>query len=241
MPQHFGPVPRISVVTGASQGIGAAIAGALADNGWTVYAVARRREALSQLADSRPEGLIVPAAADLTDDKDIADLVRLVAGAGPIGVLVHAAGRLGRGSVEDTEPRSLTEMLETNLIAPYTLTRAVLALIASGGSVVMLNSSQGVRATGGTAAYAASKHALKGLTDALRDELSERRIRVTSIFPGRTATPGQAQLYEAMSMPYRPDLLLQPESIAELVLAIVNLPPSAEVTEIYVRPALKSY
>jgi NADP-dependent 3-hydroxy acid dehydrogenase YdfG len=132
-------------------------------------------------------------------------------------------------------------MLKTNLIAPYTLTRAILALVARGGSVIVLNSSQGVRATGGTAAYAASKHALKGVTDALREELSDRGIRVTSIFPGRTATPGQAELYEAMSMPYRPDLLLQPESIAELVLAIVNLPPSAEVTDVYVRPALKSY
>jgi NADP-dependent 3-hydroxy acid dehydrogenase YdfG len=228
-------------VTGASQGIGVAIAVALADAGWTVYAVARRLDALNRLADSRPDGLIVPAPADVTDDHDVARLVELVSASGPIGVLVHAAGRLGRGSVRETDPESLAEMLKTNLMAPYALTRALLALLARGSSLIVLNSSQGVRATGGTAAYAASKHALKGFTDALRDEVSERGIRVTSIYPGRTATPGQAQLYDAMSMPYHPDVLLQPESIAQLVLAIVELPPTAEVTDIYVRPALKSY
>jgi NADP-dependent 3-hydroxy acid dehydrogenase YdfG len=228
-------------VTGASQGIGAAIAVALADAGWTIYAVARRRDALNRLADSRPDGRIVPAPADVTDDHDVARLVELVSASGPIGVLVHAAGRLGRGSVSETDHESLAEMLKTNFVAPYALTRALLALLPRGSSLVVLNSSQGVRATGGTAAYAASKHALKGFTDALRDEISERGIRVTSIYPGRTATPGQAQLYDAMSMPYHPDVLLQPESIAQLVLTIVELPPTAEVTDIYVRPALKSY
>ena len=228
-------------MTGASQGIGAAIAVALADAGWTIYAVARRRDALNRLADSRPDGRIVPAPADLTDDQDVVRLAQLVSASGPIGVLVHAAGRLGRGSVSETDPESLAEMLKTNFVAPYALTRALLALLPRGSSLVVLNSSQGVRATGGTAAYAASKHALKGFTDALRDEISERGIRVTSIYPGRTATPGQAQLYDAMSMPYHPDVLLQPESIAQLVLAIVELPPTAEVTDIYVRPALKSY
>jgi NADP-dependent 3-hydroxy acid dehydrogenase YdfG len=241
MPEPFGPVPRVGVVTGASQGIGAAIAEGLADAGWTVIAVARGRPALRRLADSRPAGRILPAPADLTDDEDVADLVDIVSAAGPIGVLVHAAGRLGRGSVEETEAVTLGEMLEVNLVAPYTLTRALLGMLAPGSSVIMLNSSQGVRATGGTAAYAASKHALKGVTDSLRDELGERRIRVTSIFPGRTASPGQAELYEAMSAPYRPELLLQPESIAALVVSIVSLPPTAEVTDLHVRPALKSY
>ena len=228
-------------MTGASQGIGVAIAVALADAGWTIYAVARRRDALNRLADSRPDGRIVPAPADVTDDHDVVRLVQFISASGPIGVLVHAAGRLGRGSVNETDPESLAEMLKTNFVAPYALTRALLALLPRGSSLVVLNSSQGVRATGGTAAYAASKHALKGFTDALRDEISERGIRVTSIYPGRTATPGQAQLYDAMSMPYHPDVLLQPESIAQLVLAIVELPPTAEVTDIYVRPALKSY
>ena len=78
MPQQFKPVPRVGVVTGASQGIGAAIAEGLADAGWTVDAVARGRRALSRLADSRPAGRIVPAPADLTDDHDVAELVDLV-------------------------------------------------------------------------------------------------------------------------------------------------------------------
>ena len=136
---------------------------------------------------------------------------------------MHAAGRLGRGSVEETEAGALGEMLEVNLVAPYTLTRALLGVLAPGSSVIMLNSSQGVRATGGTAAYAASKHALKGVTDSLRDELRERRIRVTSIFPGRTARPGQARSStRRCRRPIARELLLQPESIAALVLAIVS-------------------
>ena len=241
MPRPFGPVPRVGIVTGASQGIGAAIAGGLADNGWTVYAVARGQQALSRLADCHAKGSVVPVPADVTKEDDVVELLRVASDSGPFGLLVHAAGRLGRGSVEDTEPTSLADMLDVNLVAPYRLTRALIEFLAPGASVIMLNSSQGVRATGGTAAYAASKHALKGVTDALRDELGERRIRVTSIFPGRTATPGQAELYETTSTPYHPELLLQPESIADLVVTIVNLPPTAEVTDIHIRPALKSY
>jgi NADP-dependent 3-hydroxy acid dehydrogenase YdfG len=107
--------------------------------------------------------------------------------------------------------------------------------------VVFVNSSQGTTASGGSSAYAASKHALKAFAGSLRQEVRSLGIRVTSIYSGRTATPAQERLYRASGEPYHPDLLLQPETIAPLVVTIATLPETAEVTDLNLRPAVLSY
>jgi NADP-dependent 3-hydroxy acid dehydrogenase YdfG len=89
--------------------------------------------------------------------------------------------------------------------------------------------------------YSATKHALKAITDSLREEVNADGIRVLSVFPGRTATPQQATLYKLGRKDYQADLLLQPEDIASIVIAALTLPHTAEVTEIHIRPLLKSY
>jgi NADP-dependent 3-hydroxy acid dehydrogenase YdfG len=128
-----------------------------------------------------------------------------------------------------------------NVESAYLLTRALLPYFVSTASIVFLNSSQGLQATGGTSQFAASMHARKAVADALRDEMNERGIRLTSIFPGRTATPRQEAIYAKNDWTYQPELLLQPEDIAELALAVLELPATAEVTDIMLRPAIKSY
>jgi NADP-dependent 3-hydroxy acid dehydrogenase YdfG len=106
---------------------------------------------------------------------------------------------------------------------------------------VFINSSQGLQARGNTGPYAATQHALKAVADSLRQELNADGIRVLSIFPGRTATPRMKALYEIEGWPYRPELLLQAEDIAQLVLNALLLPRTAEVTNVEIRPLIKSY
>jgi len=117
------------------------------------------------------------------------------------------------------------------------VTQALLPALGRGsGQVVFLNSSSGVAARGGLAAYAASKHALKALADSLRDEVNTLGVRVLSLYPGRTATPMQEALFAHEGRPFTPERLLQPEDVAKALLAAVELPRTAEVTDLHLRP-----
>jgi len=84
--------------------------------------------------------------------------------------------------------------------------------------------------------YAATKYALNAFADSLRDEVNEYGVRVIGIYPGQTASPMQARLYQTAQKTYVPERLLQPSDVAEVVLSVLNLPISAEVTDIAVRP-----
>src|SRR5260370_931141 len=86
-----------------------------------------------------------------------------------------------------------------------------------------------------------AQHALRSIADSLREEVNADGIRVLSVFPGRTATPRIAKLFEKEGRAYQPGLLMQPEDVAEMVTHSLRLPHTAEVTEISIRPMQKSY
>jgi NADP-dependent 3-hydroxy acid dehydrogenase YdfG len=234
-------VPQLAVVTGASQGIGRAVVERLVLAGFTVWAVGRHPEALGQLMASNPYGSIVPCVLDVgaaTDAELEGALGRLRA---PVRALVHCAGVLATGSLATADPVRVLEAMQTNAVGPLRLTRYLLPVLGPGSRVVFINSSQGLVATGGTGAYAASKHALKGFADSLRADVSDIGIRVSSVYLGRTATHMQEVLYAERGEEYHPELLLQPDTVAGVVHALVTLPDDAEVTDIMLRPAIKSY
>jgi NAD(P)-dependent dehydrogenase (short-subunit alcohol dehydrogenase family) len=237
----FGLQDKTAIVTGASQGIGRAIALGLAAAGATVIAVARDTDRLDTVvteagaAGSRIEAL----ACDVTDEAQVRRLGERVAAApGALDILVHGAGTIEFGHVADVGIDQLDRMIRTNLRAPYALTQAALPLLTlSRGDVVFVNSSAGVRPSAGVAAYGAAKHALRGFADALRDELNPLGIRVTSVYPGRTRTPMQASVYRWEGRDESLEGLLEPADIAALVVSIVSLPRTAEVTDVHIRPA----
>ncbi len=223
---------RTAIITGASSGIGAAIAAALAARGAAVTALARHP------GPATPG--VTPAALDLGDDAAIATFAAARAG-GDLDILVHAAGLLLPGGVAETPIADLDRQYQVNFRAPYLLTQALLpALIRAGGQIVFLNSSVFLNARGGTTGYAASKYALKAFADALRAEVNPRGARVLSVFPGRTASRMQAEVHAAEGRDYHPERLLQPEDVAATVLASLALPATAEITDLHIRPALKS-
>jgi len=160
------------------------------------------------------------ATVDLTDDAAIA---RFAATQTRVDILVHSAGVFTGEAVAQVNAR-----------APELLTRALLPLLKQ---VVFINSSVALRSDAGP--YADSKRALKAFADRLRDEVNPAGVRVLSVYLGRTATPMQARIYEQERRPYEPERLLQPADVAAVVVNALQLPRTAEVTEISVRPLQK--
>jgi NADP-dependent 3-hydroxy acid dehydrogenase YdfG len=235
------PAGRVAVVTGAAQGIGAAIARRLADAGTEVWMVARRAALLQEAADCIG-GLARPYPADLTDRDARAELVdALRAAHGSVDVLVNNAGVIHLGTTEDATEDELEEQLSANVVAPYALTRACLPLLrAARGQIVFINSSAGKSAKPGAGQFSATQHATRAFADSLRAEVNGDGIRVTVVHPGRTASPRQQAIHEREGRAYCPERLVQADDVAEVVHAALTVPRTAEVTEISVRPMQKS-
>jgi NAD(P)-dependent dehydrogenase (short-subunit alcohol dehydrogenase family) len=236
---------QIGVVTGASQGIGRAIALGLAASGATVCLAARNTARLDEVHRAVEEegGSARTFSLDVTDDAALiafSDAVRR--DYGRVDLLIHAAGGYARGALESAPVEEFDMLYRTNVRAPYHLTQLLLPLIAPArGQIVFINSTI-VRAGGATAGlgpYAASKQAVGAIADALRDEVNPLGVRVVSVHPGRTDTPGQERVHALEGRPYRADRLLRPERVADVVIATLSLPRDAEVTNVTVRSAHK--
>lgn len=236
---------QVAVVTGASSGIGKAIALGLAAQGVTLCLVGRKLESLQAVADAAkgkaPRTYCYQA--DLSIDRDVQALVaNIKRDVKSVDVLVHSAGVIGMGPLETSTAEQLDSHYQTNVRAPYVLTQGLLSLLkASHGQILFINSSVGITARANVGQYAASKHALKAVADSLREEVNPAGVRVLSLFLGRTASPMQAAVYAAEHKPYNPALLMQPEDVASLAIHALTLPRTVEVTEISMRPLVKSY
>lgn len=233
-----------ALVTGGSQGIGRAIALALAGQGMGLLLVARRQEPLDfAVRDARQLGVTAEGRAmDLLDDDDRERLIAEIDGR-PSGldVLVHSAGTIARDDVANASLDDFDRQYEANLRAPFALTKGLLpSLGRARGQIVFVSSSAALVARANAGQYAATQAGLRALATALRDEVNSDGIRVTTVFPGRTATPRQAMIHEWEGKPYHPDRLLQPEDVASIVVASIALPRTAEVTEISIRPMTKT-
>lgn len=187
-------------------------------------------------------GREVQPAVEAGDLSDPAALDRLVARVdGELGgphLLVHALGAYDAGRVEDTPAEALDRLLRVNLRAPYELTRRLLpTLRRRRGQVVFLGSSAALHPKGGVGPYAASKAALGSLAAALRDEVNPDGVRVLTVLPGRTASAMQEEVHRLEGKVYDPERLLQPADVATSIVHALELPRTAEVTEIRIRPA----
>jgi NAD(P)-dependent dehydrogenase (short-subunit alcohol dehydrogenase family) len=153
--------------------------------------------------------------------------------------LGHVAGVVDLGNVADLPVGLLERQLAVNVTAPTELTRLALpALRAARGAVVFVNSGAGLHANPGWSAYAASKHALRAVADSLRAEESANGVRVTSIYPGRTATPMQARVHEQEGKDYDPAKFIDPDTVASTILTALDLPRDGLVTDLSVRPGV---
>jgi NADP-dependent 3-hydroxy acid dehydrogenase YdfG len=171
-----------ALVTGASAGLGRAIATSLDARGATVLASARRGDLLEQLrAELGPRTEALPA--DLLDRAAVAELPER---AGRVDVLVANAGLPGTGALEDFSPEQVDRVLEVNLRAPLQLARALMpAMVARGsGHLVFVSSLSGKIVSPASALYSASKFGIRGLALALREDLADTGVGVTCVYPG---------------------------------------------------------
>ena len=235
---------QVALVTGASSGIGRAIALELARSGLKVCLVGRSRQKLREVREQaeKTADKVLDISADLGQTRAIGRLEKLVRRElGELNILVHCAGVISLGGIETAQVEDFKRQLAIDLIGPYVLTKTFLnSLKRTRGNVVFINSSIVYNPRAGTIQFGATQHALKGFADGLRAEVNDFGIRVLSVFPGRTATPRQQRLYRLEGRAYTPEQLLQPEDIARTIVSALSLPPSAEVTDIHLRPAMKS-
>lgn len=237
---------RKALVTGASSGIGQAIARKLSGEGASLALLARREDRLRELAGEL-ESPDQPACAfpvDLTQRGAAQDAVNLAASAlGGIDILINAAGVGRQAKLVDGDPDDWRAMLDINVMALAVVTREALPHFPeTGGHVINISSMSGHRVPGKGGFYAATKFAVRAMTEGLRQELraAGNETRVGSISPGFVDTELLADYfsageggshYDAIGYP-----ILRPEEIADLVLHQLTMPATAEVTDILVRP-----
>ncbi|MBA3824392.1 MAG: SDR family NAD(P)-dependent oxidoreductase [Ktedonobacterales bacterium] len=235
---------KVALVTGASSGIGEALARALAGQGARVAIAARRGERIHALADeltaTGAEVLAVPT--DVTDESAVQSLVaQTVARFGGLDILIPNAGFGYRAPIVEGDTARWKAMLDTNVYGVLlSLHYGVPHILARGrGDVILLGSVAGRTVTTGGAAYSASKSAVRAISEALRQEMSRKNVRVTLLEPGVVASEFQAVA------DYPPGFIdnwlggtppLLPVDIASAVLAVLALPPHVSLNEILLRP-----
>jgi short-subunit dehydrogenase len=219
------------LVTGAGSGIGRLVAERLIERGEDVWAVARSTERAHDLRADLAGATVLVADLSWPESVESLDLPE------SLDSVVHAAGVVELGRVADLSVEDWAVQLRVNLVAPAALTRVTLpALRAARGTVVFVNSSAGLQAHPGWSAYAASKHGLRALADSVRGEEREHGVRVTTVYPGRTATPMQRKVHEQEGKAYDADDWIDPETVAAAILQAIDLPEDATMSDVTVRP-----
>lgn len=225
------PTP-VALITGASRGIGRAIADDLASTHHLLLG-GRDLAALAELSSSFPSA--EPFAAELRDADQVADAV---SGISRLDVLIHSAGILRMGTVADTSDDAWHESFEVNVFAVASLTRVLLpALRAARGQVIAINSGSGYSSGAGSSIYSGTKFALRALTDALREEERPHGVRVSSIHPGRVATDMQEELHTWEGKDYRPEAWIQPDQVAKAVRLAVDATRESTIETLSIRPS----
>ena len=222
-------------ITGATSGIGRAMAVSLSEAGYDVYAVGRSKVALEELRAAGRN--ITPIAVDVTDRKAVGEIVADL----NIDVLINNAGMMPPlGNFADIEISDIDATLEVNLSAAIMLTRLVVPQMRDRGSghILFTGSAAAHTAFANIAVYSAAKAAISGFAAALRADLSQFGIRVTEIVAGRVET----QLYkdildpESRAAMYAGNVAVQPEDVAQMVVALLALPARADVTRFDIMP-----
>jgi len=224
------------VITGASQGIGRAIAEAFASEPGARIALAARTEPKLQdvaaaCEAAGAETLVCPT--DVTDDADVARLADAVHGAwGAPDVVVNNAGAFTPAPLDETSAEAFRQQVDVNLTAAFLVTKAFLAGMRARGSghLFYMASVAALRAYPGSVAYCAAKHGLRGLARVVREETKDDGLRVTTLLPGATRTPS----WEGTDLP--DERFMPPEDIAQAVVSAVHLSDRTVLEELVLRP-----
>jgi len=215
------------MITGASRGLGPAIARALAPT-HTLFLAGRPSAELDAVAE---EFGATTWPVDFNNPDAMAAVVEPIV---ELDALIHNAGVAYPGTVAESTVDEWQDTMTVNVIGPVALTLPLLpALRSACGHVVFVNSGAGINASPGLASYTASKFALRGFANSLRND--EPSLRVTSVHPGRIATEMQERLVAYEGREYDPSRFLSPDTVAKVIADAVNAPRDAHIHEVIVR------
>lgn len=234
---------KVAVITGGSRGIGLALAKTFAHAGYRIIITGRNAASLQKAADSLTASGTANAgtahietlAFDITDPAAVEKAFRQIKQRhATIDVLVNNAGVAhALAPADQLSIETWKQVIDTNLTGTFLVTRAALPLMREGGAIVNNLSIAAVQPFAGMSAYNASKFGAMGFTQALREDLRKRGIRVVALMPGATDTDIWQQFW-----PDAPRArMVSPETVAEAVLHAVSAPPNASIDEIRVLPA----
>ena len=228
---------RTHLVTGAGSGIGEAVARILHDRGDQLVLLARSAARATELERAFPGAQTVVA--DLAHPAALEQTLAEADLPEALDSVLHVAGVVELGPVAGLRLDELREQVDVNLVSPAVLTTATLpAVRRARGVVVFVNSSAGLTAGPSWSAYAATKFGLRALADSLRAEEVEHGVRVTTIFPSRTATAMQEKVHEQEGKTYDASRWIRPETVAATILHVLDLTPDATIPEVTVRPVV---
>lgn len=221
---------RTMLIIGASRGIGAATALALAGPGTRLTLAARDRTALEAVAKQATAtgAQCLVALCDVTDPAQVAQTVAQAAGEGTLDVVVHSVGGALVAPLADIELPAWEEHLRTQLTSLFLVAKATTARMDRGSLFINIASVAARQAFPGWSAYVAAKHGALGFMAAIREELRPRGIRVCSILPAATDTA----IWDAIPGDWSRTNMLQPGDVAAVIAALVALPPYATVEDL---------
>jgi NADP-dependent 3-hydroxy acid dehydrogenase YdfG len=233
---------KIALVTGASSGIGAATARALAAAGVKVVAGARRVDRLEELA-AADDGEVVPVELDVADQQSVREaVVTAVDHFGGLDIVVNNAGVMLSGPIVGADTAEWDRMVRTNLLGTLYVTHAALPhLLSRKGTVVQISSTSGRVASVMGGVYAATKFGVNAFTESLRQEVTERGVRVVTIEPGMVDTEIADHIVDDDIRDMAKKMAgsirtLRAEDVAAAVLYAVGQPERVAVNEILLRP-----
>ncbi len=227
-----------AVITGATKGIGRAIAEEFVRHGYNLCICSRSHEDLEEvkghLLEVNPEIRIHVRKADLSQREDIYSFARFSRESlKSIDVLVNNAGLYLPGKVTEEEDGALEKLMHTNVYSAYYLTKGLLSsIIEAHGRIINMASIASLMAYPNSGSYSISKFALRGFSMVLREELKAKGVGVTTVMPGATWSNSWA----GVELPY--ERLMPPEDIAKTIYNCVQMSPSTVVEEIILRPQL---
>jgi len=228
---------KVALITGAGQGIGLAIARALAAEGCNLVITSRNKTTLAKACRElkAKNAHVLSCLCDVRDPISVRDLMAAVQGRfHHIDILINNAGVAHPNlNVRDLPLDSWREVIDTNLTGMFLVTSTALPLMKSGGLIVNNLSIAARRVFAGSSAYNASKHGALGFTNTLREELREKGIRVIALLPGATDTAIWNTLW-----PEAPrKKMMQPETVAQALVNALILPAESTVEELVIMPS----
>lgn len=229
---------KTAVVTGATSGIGLAIAKALINQGTKVFMIGRSSKKLEKIfaEDFFTNPNIVFLQTDLSSNDNINTTLDQLKTEPKIDILIHSAGVISLGPVENHKIEDLDHHYQVNVRSRYLITQRLISIIKkSKGEILFLNSTAGLGAWENIGQYSATKHATRAFTNSLRKELAEDRIKVTSFFLGSTATPMQEYVQKELGNKYEPEKYLSPNEVADTVIHVLKLSKNVTITDIIIK------